>query len=127
VFFDWELATIDIPQRDAAEVLCFMLPAGSGPAEVGNWLDYHRRELELASGLTIGAAAWLRGFLLSLRHLMIHRLPLYTLMQRFRPQPFLPGVIRNWHRLYLYAGALALRPDTARRISGTVAAVSRRK
>ena len=127
VFFDWELATIDIPQRDAAEILCFMLPAGSGPAELANWLDYHRRELEVAAGLSIDAATWLRGFLLSLRHLLIHRLPLYTLMERFRPQPFLPGVIRNWHRLYLYAGALALRPETTRRISATAAATARRR
>ncbi len=119
VFFDWELATIDVPQRDVAEILCFMLPAGSGPAELARWLDYHRHELEMAAGQSIDAVEWLRGFLLALRHLMIHRLPLYTLMHRFRPQPFLPGVIRNWHRLYLFGGAVALRPETIGRNPGT--------
>ncbi len=107
VFFDWELATIDVPQRDLAEILCFMLPAGSGPAELASWLTYHRDELEMAAGRSIDALEWQRGFVLSLRHLLIHRLPLYTLMHRFRPQPFLPGVIRNWHRLYHYARTLA--------------------
>jgi thioester reductase-like protein len=103
VFFDWELATIDVPQRDVAEILCFMLPAGSGPSEIASWLDYHRLELEIAADRSIDAMEWRRGFVLSLRHLLIHRLPLYTLMQRFRPQSFLPGVIHNWKTLYEFS------------------------
>lgn len=116
VFFDWELATFDVPQRDVAEVLCFMLPEGSGAADLAAWLAYHRQELEIAAGRSIDALEWRRGFLLTLRHLLIHRLPLYTLMHRFRPQAFLPGVIRNWHTLYRLAGALERRPPELSRV-----------
>ncbi|HSD68207.1 MAG TPA: phosphotransferase, partial [Woeseiaceae bacterium] len=110
VFFDWELATIDVPQRDVAEILCFMLPPGSGAAEITGWIEAHRRGLGEASETSIGAGEYVRGFRLALCHLLIHRLPLYTLMHRIRPQAFLPRVMRNWHTLYRLSGALPLRP-----------------
>lgn len=113
VFFDWELATIDVPQRDVAEILCFMLPKGSGAAEVAGWIEQHRRGLENASGSWIDAGEYLRGFHLALCHLLVHRLPLYTLMHRFRPQPFLPGVIQNWKTLYEFSCGSS-RPGVAR-------------
>jgi hypothetical protein len=93
-----------------------MLPEGSGAADLAAWLAYHRQELEIAAGRSIDALEWRRGFLLTLRHLLIHRLPLYTLMHRFRPQAFLPGVIRNWHTLYRLAGALERRPPELSRV-----------
>ena len=103
--FDWELATIDVPQRDVAELLCFMLPPNSTVADIANWLGLHRRGLEAASATRIGAAEYLHGFLLALCHLLLHRLPLYTLMHRFRAQVFLPRVLRNWHTLYRLGAA----------------------
>ena len=42
----------------------------------------------------------MQGFVLALRHLLVLRLPLYTLMHRFRPLAFLPDVMRNWQRLH---------------------------
>ncbi|MDH4047443.1 MAG: thioester reductase domain-containing protein [Gammaproteobacteria bacterium] len=109
LFFDWELSAIDVPQRDLAELLCFVLPPNSGPAELVAYLELHRQELEIASGAAIDKLRWHRGFMLSLRHLIINRLPLYTLMHRFRPQPFLPTVVRNWQKLYLLGSALELK------------------
>jgi thiamine kinase-like enzyme len=106
VFFDWELATIDIPQRDLAELLCFMLPETSEAGQLAACLDLHRYVLENAAGTPIDRDQYLHGFTLALRHLSIHRLPLYTLMHRFRAQPFLPALVRNWKKLYLQASAL---------------------
>ena len=62
-------------------------------------LETHREVFQLTAGIIVEQRQWLEGFVLSLHHLIINRLPLYTLMHRFRPQPFLPGVIRNWGRL----------------------------
>ena len=50
--YDWELSTVEVPQYDVVEFLCFtLLP--STPAEV--WLDlveFYRQHLEYYSGVT---------------------------------------------------------------------------
>ena len=97
--FDWELATLDVPQRDAAELLCFVFPPDANEAMLMRLLETHREVFQRTAGIIVEQRQWLEGFVLSLHHLIINRLPLYTLMHRFRPQPFLPGVIRNWGRL----------------------------
>lgn len=98
--YDWELATIGLPQYDLAELLCFVLPATSDPQL---WLDMHRCSLESASGMTIEVEEWQAGFTLALRHYMMSRLPLYAMIDRFKPQAFLSKVLNNWHRLHLWA------------------------
>jgi thioester reductase-like protein len=98
--FDWELAGIDVPQHDLAELLCFVLPTGCSTATVGHFLETHRLALQQATGVRVDRQLWLIGFRLSLSYLLINRLPLYTLMHRFQPQAFLPRVMRNWELLY---------------------------
>ncbi len=102
--FDWELAGAGLPQHDLAELLCFVLPAGCDAALLDDLLETHRAALEAASGVPVCPEDWQRGFRLSLCHLAISRLPLYTLMHRFRRQAFLPRVIGNWRRLYELTG-----------------------
>lgn len=99
--YDWELSTIGLPQYDLAELLCFVLPATSDPQP---WLDLHRDYLETASGMATNPDEWQAGFALALRHYMMSRLPLYAMIDRFKPQPFLTRVLTNWLRLYLWAG-----------------------
>ena len=98
--FDWELAAVDVPQHDLAELLCFVLPPGCNAETLGRLLETHREALQQAAGIPVDRRQWLQGFRLSLRYLLINRLPLYTLMHRFQPQAFLPRVVRNWQRLY---------------------------
>lgn len=97
--YDWELAAIGLPQYDLAELLCFVGDLRFAPADFEAWLEMHRHGLAAASGQTIDAADWRHGFRLALRYLMIARWPLYAMIDRFRPQTFLPSVLRNWHRL----------------------------
>lgn len=106
--FDWELATVDVPQRDLAELLCFVLPPGCSRRMLADYLELSRSALQSAACVPIDRDLWLQGFVLSLRHLMIHRLPLYTLMHRFRRQAFLPHVIRTWAKLYQFSSELRL-------------------
>jgi thioester reductase-like protein len=97
--YDWELATLGVPQRDLAEFLCFVLTDAS-TADAGHWIEYHRVALERASGGAIDAARWTRGFRSALYDVLIHRLAMYTLVHRVRRQSFLPRVVRTWRRLY---------------------------
>jgi thioester reductase-like protein len=98
--YDWELATLGAPQHDLAELLCFALSPMSTPEEVSHYLECHRHPLERATGRAIDAAAWRRGFQLSLCDLLINRLPMYCLIHPFRPQKHLERVVQTWRRLY---------------------------
>lgn len=104
--FDWELATLGIPQHDLAELLCFIWHDGMKERDFEQLLDVYRQALSSASGNEIDAMEWREGFTLALRHLLINRLALYTLMHRFRSLNYLPKVMRNWLRLYTCADSL---------------------
>ncbi len=98
--YDWELAAPGIPQHDLAELLCFVLPSDCSLSLVRHYVELHRIALSQASGRSIETDSWRLGFQLALRDLILNRLPMYCLMQTFRPQPFLPRVVRTWRRLH---------------------------
>jgi thioester reductase-like protein len=98
--YDWELATIGAPQRDLAELLCFVMGPDATREEAMRWLDLHRSSLERETGSTIAPDVWLKGFRAGLYDLMLNRLPMYALIHRVRRQSFLPRVVRTWRRLY---------------------------
>jgi thioester reductase-like protein len=98
--FDWELATLGIPQRDLAEFLCFVLPPDHEKSESMQYIEHHRRMLERASGSAIEPDAWIHGFQLALFDLVISRIPMYTLVHRIRPQHFLRRMTQTWHALF---------------------------
>lgn len=120
--FDWELATIGVPQHDLAEFLCFALPESAGREDVAGWLELHRTTLAAAAGGAVRRADWILGFQLALRQLLINRLSMYTLIDRFRPLSFLPQVIRNWAKLDRISTMLLASQQTAtRQPSGSAA------
>lgn len=98
--YDWELATIGVPQHDLAELLCFVLPETANEIMARQFLELHRQKLEQAYGASIPVSDWETGFRLSLCSLAVNRLPLYILISKFKPQVFLPKVLQNWYRLY---------------------------
>ena len=106
--YDWELATIGLPQYDLVELLCFVLPASSSRKSAQHWIDLHRRCLENASGKTIPAEEWQSGFSLALRQYLMSRLPFYAMIDRFKPQLFLSRVVKNWLRLYQWSAKSGL-------------------
>ena len=106
--YDWELATIGAPQRDLAELLCFVLAHDVSKRTVDSWIERHRRALEIESGSSIDADAWREGFRCSLYDLLVDRLSMYALIHRIRRQAFLPRVVRTWRRLY---GFFPLKAD----------------
>jgi thioester reductase-like protein len=98
--FDWELAGIDVPQHDLAELLCFTLPLDTTAEQLLHYLEYHRRCLAKESNCAIDRELWIDGFVLALQHLMVLRLPSYCLFHRFKKQEFLEVVMRNWNFMY---------------------------
>ena len=99
VVYDWELATCGAPQHDLAELLCFVLGPQTTSAEIVAWIELHRQALEQETTQKLEPAAFLQGFKTSLADLLVSRLPMYTLVDRFRRQKFLPRVLATWRRL----------------------------
>jgi thioester reductase-like protein len=100
VAYDWELACIGAPQRDLAELLCFLLTPDTTEGDIRARIERHRHCLEQATGRAINRRRWEAGFRSALYDLMLNRLPMYALVNRVRRQPFLPRVVRNWRTLY---------------------------
>jgi thioester reductase-like protein len=98
--YDWELACVGIPQRDLAELLCFVLPPEASHADIDFWTERHRTRLERETSSTIDRDEWEHGFRCALYDLMLNRLPMYALVNRVRRQSFLQRVVRTWRQLY---------------------------
>ncbi|MBI4543165.1 MAG: thioester reductase domain-containing protein [Gemmatimonadetes bacterium] len=98
--YDWELATLGVPQHDLAEFLCFVLTPDARGEEVAHYVELHRRALERTAGTPIDPEAWRLGFRASLYDLLVNRFAMYALVERFRRQRFLPRVVRTWFALY---------------------------
>ncbi|MES2818138.1 MAG: phosphotransferase [Pseudomonadota bacterium] len=97
--YDWELATLHLPQHDLAELLGFSLIAPVDPATVQHYLELHRLELERHSGQAIDPEEWRYGYKLALRDLMVNRLPMYLMAHTFRHYPFMERVYRTFRHL----------------------------
>jgi thiamine kinase-like enzyme len=98
--FDWELATLGAPQRDLAEFLCFVLPPDASRATIAGWVERHRSFLAAATEAPVDRAEWEMGFSASLCDLLVDRLASYAMIDRIRPQRFLPRVVRSWLNIF---------------------------
>jgi hydroxymethylglutaryl-CoA reductase (NADPH) len=87
VAYDWELATVNVPERDVAELLAFTLGADATAADVDHHLSAH--------GL-----AQRRGFRLALGELLMSRFQLYLAAHSHREFAFLPGALDTAFHLW---------------------------
>ena len=92
--YDWELATIGIPQRDLVELLAFTLTASVTKEEIDSYIEYHRVCVEKASGETLDPVIWKRGYILALHDFSINRVCMYLMAHTFRNYKFLERVVR---------------------------------
>lgn len=97
--YDWELATVHLPQRDAAELLAFVLPPDAPRAAVVHWVERHRRAVADAGVAVPDAATWRRGFALALADLLVDRFALYAMGHAAQPYAFLPRAFGTLHHL----------------------------
>jgi hypothetical protein len=98
--YDWELATLHIPQRDVCEFLSYVLPPGTPRSVRLDYVDDHRRALEEASGQTFDPKDYARLFDLACYDFAINRLALLTIAQGLNVYEFLPRVLHS-HLEYL--------------------------
>ena len=121
--WDWELAELQVPQRDLAELLAFVLSAEAPPSTVDGLVELHREELSRFTGRSIDAAEWRRGYQLALGDFLVTRLSLYQLVHAFRPCAFLERVLATArHLIRIEEGEKStetnLRPTALRRAAG---------
>ncbi|MGZ3425181.1 MAG: phosphotransferase, partial [Polyangia bacterium] len=97
--YDWELATLQVPQHDLAELLCFVLSPDVDKPEVDQYVELHRRALMEASGIALDPAEWRRGYALALRDLAINRFAQYLMGHTFRHYGFVERTVHTLWRL----------------------------
>ena len=97
--YDWELATVQVPQHDLAELLTFTLDETADLRQINHYVEFHRQALQRATGTDIDPDQWRRGYQLSLRDLLINRVPLYLMAHTFRHYKFMDRVQRSLRRL----------------------------
>lgn len=98
--YDWELAAVGLPQRDVAELLCFVLTPESSPHEAPQWMAHARAATAAATGCEVDPVAWERGFIVALREILVDRFASYAMVHRLRRQHFLPRILRTWNTLH---------------------------
>ncbi|MEM6406133.1 MAG: phosphotransferase [Pseudomonadota bacterium] len=98
--YDWELATIGLPQHDLAELLVFTLfKEQVVPEKITYFIEYHRLALEQATQLSIDPDEWKLGFCYAFYDLVINRLALYMMAHTFRHFAFMPRVLQTAQRM----------------------------
>lgn len=94
-FYDWELASIDLPQRDIAELISFVLISKNITMSVKEIITYHLETYNKIHNSTYDLETWEQGFRVALAKFMVTRLPLYLLGNRLKPYPFIENIIRS--------------------------------
>ncbi|WP_342323598.1 hydroxymethylglutaryl-CoA reductase [Kosakonia sp. BYX6] len=97
--WDWELATVHVPQRDLAELLTYTLTETATKQEVMRHVEFHRQQLANQLGTPVHAQEWYRGYCLALRDYGLRRLSFYLMLHHVNPQPWFPPILKTWARL----------------------------
>jgi hypothetical protein len=99
--YDWELATLHLPQHDVAELLAFVLTPRVTREEVAHWVELHRRAVAQSggAGAVASAATWREGFTLAARDLLVNRMGLYLMGHTQRHYAFLPRALETLRHL----------------------------
>jgi hydroxymethylglutaryl-CoA reductase (NADPH) len=103
IAYDWELATVGLPQRDVVELLACTLGADATAADVDRLLSLHAQAVAAVSARAaelVAGCDWRRGHQVALREFLMTRLALYAAGHTQREFDFLPGVVRTAFRMW---------------------------
>ncbi len=87
--YDWELATLHLPQHDSAELLIFVLSGLITKDQLVYYAEFHRKALEKYSGKTIDKTEWWQGFRCSVWDFLINRYMMYLMAHTVRDYGFI--------------------------------------
>ena len=90
--YDWELATLHLPQIDVVELLAYTLVQDITQARVVKFVDFHRERLEQQVGKKIDHHIWWEGFRYASWDFYISRMSLYLMTHAFRNHEFIERV-----------------------------------
>jgi hypothetical protein len=93
--YDWELATIHLPQHDTAELLAFVLDESASLEDVKYFSERHRKMLEKHTGKSISPDVWHEGFCYSMRDFLINRLSAYIMVHTLKHYKFMERVYKT--------------------------------
>jgi hydroxymethylglutaryl-CoA reductase (NADPH) len=91
--YDWEMATLHVPQRDLIDLLSYTAAPDASGDEIARMVELHRSCIEASSGLSFPRADWNRGYRLALRDFAIERLGVYLTAQKVMNSPFVPRLV----------------------------------
>ncbi|MBN4077337.1 hypothetical protein JYT19_00330, partial [Sulfobacillus acidophilus] len=78
---------------------CFVLTPDTTKAEIDYFVEFHRQELQQASGYEINSIDYMQGFRYSLGDLTINRMALYIMAHTFRHYGFMERVFKTLRHL----------------------------
>ncbi len=113
VAYDWELATVHVPQRDLVEFLAFVLPPSTEAGTVAHHIEEHRQAVQRACRSRVDPRDWRYGYELALWEFAITRLQLYLMAHTFREHAFVERAVQTVERL-LAIERVARREPVAR-------------
>lgn len=96
--FDWELATIHLPQRDVVELLAFVLNEDVTRSQILSFVDYHRQALAKHTGSDIDKQMYWQGFRCAAWDFLLNRgsfLILANTVNRYRWMNRVPFTLRK--------------------------------
>ncbi|WP_290713466.1 MULTISPECIES: hypothetical protein [Gordonia] len=99
VAYDWELATVHLPQRDLVEFLSYVLTPDTDLDTIRGYVEFHRAAVAAAAGVAIDRDEWARGFQLALADFVMRRISLYLMVHTLRRLPYIERVVNVCRRL----------------------------
>jgi len=99
VLFDWECASIQLPQRDLVEFLSYAVSERISDAEVAGLIENGRAELERCAGRAIDRDAWLEGCRFSIMDLHVNRMACQLVLHITLNRPDIERVFRASMRI----------------------------
>ncbi len=93
--YDWELATIHIPQHDLCEFLLFTLPNEDFINKQKHYVDKYVDNLITYTQKEIDVSKFWKGFEACHQDIALNRLNLYMMAHTFKDYQFMPRVLTN--------------------------------
>ncbi len=99
IAYDWELATVHIPQRDLVELLIFTLDENVTCEQIKRFAEYHREQLMEVSGVNIDADQWWQGVKYCVWDFMLYRSSIYLMVHTFKHYGFMERIWSTLRRI----------------------------
>jgi hypothetical protein len=99
VLFDWECASIQLPQRDLVEFLSYAVSERISDVEITDFIEAARAELERRAGRRIDRSSWLEGCRCSIMDLHVNRMACQLVLHVTLNRPDIERVFRASMRI----------------------------